>query len=92
MTGTEMEKSSPQVVEAPQPRNETPTSTKSVTENAEMEKPDQTLKSGIEDQEEPIPHLHMKTYLTVFAICLIYFAQLINVVGAGAVSCKTACS
>lgn len=36
--------------------------------------------------DEPIPHLHAKTFLTVFAVCLIYFAQLVNVVGAGAVS------
>lgn len=41
--------------------------------------------SSIEDAE-PVAHLHAKTYLTVFAVCLIYFAQLINVVGAGAVS------
>ena len=42
--------------------------------------------SSIEDQEELVPHLHAKTFLTVFAVCLIYFAQLINLVGAGAVS------
>ncbi|KAJ2897395.1 PEP5 [Zalerion maritima] len=42
------------------------------------------VKETIEDREEPIPHLHIKTYLTVFAVCFIYFAQLINVVGAGA--------
>jgi hypothetical protein len=41
--------------------------------------------TSIEDAE-PVAHLHAKTYLTVFAVCLIYFAQLINVVGAGAVS------
>jgi hypothetical protein len=40
----------------------------------------------IEDREEPVPHLHAKTFLTIFAVCLIYIAQLINVVGAGAVS------
>ncbi len=43
-------------------------------------------KSSIEDDEEHVPHLHAKTFLVVFAVCLIYFAQLINVVGAGAVS------
>jgi len=42
--------------------------------------------SSIEDREQPVPHLHAKTFLVVFAVCLIYFAQLINVVGAGAVS------
>jgi hypothetical protein len=45
--------------------------------------------SSIEDHEEPEPRLHAKTWLTVFAVCLIYFAQLINVVGAGAVSCPS---
>lgn len=55
-------------------------------ENPSEEKPSETVKTSIEDKEEPVPHLHAKTYLTVFAVCLIYFAQLINVVGAGAVS------
>lgn len=49
------------------------------------EKPTGVTSSNIEDEDELVPHLHMKTYLTVFAICLIYFAQLVNVVGAGAV-------
>ncbi|EFX04880.1 siderophore iron transporter [Grosmannia clavigera kw1407] len=35
-------------------------------------------------EDEPIPHLHAKTFLTVFAVCTVYFAQLVNVVGAGA--------
>jgi hypothetical protein len=42
--------------------------------------------NSIGELDEPVPHLHAKTFLTVFAVCLIYFAQLINVVGAGAVS------
>ena len=37
-------------------------------------------------RSEPKPHLHAKTFLAVFAICVIYFAQIYNVVGAGAVS------
>ncbi|KAH8894655.1 MFS general substrate transporter [Thozetella sp. PMI_491] len=41
-------------------------------------------KESIEDPQEPVPHLHAKTFLTVFSVCFIYFAQLINVVGAGA--------
>jgi hypothetical protein len=32
------------------------------------------------------PKLHAKTFLAIFAVCLIYYAQLFNVVGAGAVS------
>lgn len=35
---------------------------------------------------EQAPHLHAKTYLAVFTVCLIYYAQLVNLVGAGAVS------
>ncbi|KAF6813564.1 PEP5 protein [Colletotrichum sojae] len=41
-------------------------------------------KPNMEGLGEPVPHLHAKTFLTVFAVCFIYFAQLINVVGAGA--------
>jgi len=39
--------------------------------------------------EEPHVHLHAKTFLAVFAVCLIYFAQLVNLVGAGAVSLQS---
>ncbi|KAL0475049.1 major facilitator superfamily domain-containing protein [Neurospora intermedia] len=34
--------------------------------------------------DDPVPHLHAKTFLAVFAVCLIYIAQLISLVGAGA--------
>jgi hypothetical protein len=57
----------------------------------EHEKPE-VLKSSIEDDDEPVAHLHAKTFLTVFAVCLIYFAQLINVVGGGAVSSQCSAS
>jgi MFS family permease len=40
--------------------------------------------TGSEEGPERIAHVHAKTYLTVFAVCMLYFAQLINVVGAGA--------
>ncbi|KAK3330756.1 major facilitator superfamily domain-containing protein [Apodospora peruviana] len=36
------------------------------------------------DTDEPKPHLHAKTFLAVIAVCLIYMAQLVNLVGAGA--------
>ena len=43
--------------------------------------------SASEDlNDEPRPHLHAKTFLAVFSVCLIYFVQIVNVVGAGAVS------
>jgi len=51
----------------------------------ENEKPEEVTAFSIEDHEGLVPHLHAKTFLIVFAVCLIYFAQLINVVGAGAV-------
>jgi len=35
---------------------------------------------------EPLPELHAKTFLAVFAVCLIYFAQDFALIGAGAVS------
>lgn len=35
--------------------------------------------------DEPPAHLHAKTFLVVFAVFCIYFAQLVNIVGAGAV-------
>lgn len=31
-------------------------------------------------------HLHLKTFLAVFAVLLVYFAQLVSLIGAGAVS------
>ncbi|KAK3488570.1 hypothetical protein B0T13DRAFT_520476 [Neurospora crassa] len=36
------------------------------------------------ESDDPVPHLHAKTFLAVFAVCLIYIAQLISLVGAGA--------
>lgn len=39
-----------------------------------------------EQIEESRPHLHAKTFLAVTAMCLIYIAELVSLVGAGAVS------
>ncbi|KAK0638522.1 major facilitator superfamily domain-containing protein [Cercophora newfieldiana] len=36
-----------------------------------------------ESGEGPKPHLHAKTYLAIFSICLIYFVQIYNIVGTG---------
>lgn len=60
-----------------------------VSDNEIDEKAYRDNSASIEDPTEPVPRLHAKTWLTVFAVCLIYFAQLINVVGAGAVSCQS---
>lgn len=46
----------------------------------------QNVESSEEQQEDLQPHLHARTFLAVFAVCLIYFAQDFALVGAGAVS------
>jgi hypothetical protein len=38
-----------------------------------------------DDNEEVTPHLHAKTFLIIFAVALIYFTQVFNLVGAGSV-------
>lgn len=49
---------------------------------------DITSKAGDDEHtgDDGDARLHGKTVLAVLAVCLIYFAQLINLVGAGAVS------
>ena len=71
-----------------------PTTTKvCVEQQSDTERSDQ--QNGIEsrvgtaDQEKydvAVPHLHAKTFLIIFAIALIYFTQVLNIVGAGSVS------
>ncbi|KAK3392896.1 major facilitator superfamily domain-containing protein [Podospora didyma] len=39
---------------------------------------------SIDDDNEPVPHLHAKTFLAIIAVCMIYIAQLVSLVGAGA--------
>lgn len=39
-----------------------------------------------ESFDEPPPHLHAKTFLSVLSICMLYFTQNFCIVGAGAVS------
>lgn len=41
---------------------------------------------AVDGNDETKPHLHAKTYLAVFAVCLVYFCQIYAVVGAGSVS------
>ena len=57
-----------------------------VTVDREMSKsstePSEHLKPSLERDVQ----LHVKTFLAVFAVLLIYFAQLVSLVGAGAVS------
>lgn len=59
--------------------NEAPPSTYS------GEKSTAILSTSRGEENEPVPRLHLKTYLAVFTVCLIYYAQLVNLVGAGAV-------
>lgn len=40
---------------------------------------------GSVTSDEPAPHLHAKTFLAVFAVAMIYAAQLFSLIGAGAV-------
>ena len=47
---------------------------------------DATSSNTNEQVDAPKPNLHAKTFLAVGAVCIIYFAQLVNLVGAGAVS------
>jgi hypothetical protein len=46
----------------------------------------QRAESSDEYVDNVQPHLHARTFLAVFAVCLIYFAQDFALVGAGAVS------
>ena len=63
-----------------------------VEQQSDTERSDQQngvkMRVGIPDQEkndEAVPHLHAKTFLIIFAVALIYFTQVLNVVGAGSV-------
>jgi hypothetical protein len=65
-------------------------STKTSTTLVETAKPSQHVQSkevGNASQEdvERVPHVHLRTYLAVFAVCLVYFAQDFALVGAGSV-------
>lgn len=37
-------------------------------------------------EEAPVPHIHLKTYIIVSTVCLVYTAQVIHLVGTGAFS------
>ncbi|KAB5517003.1 major facilitator superfamily domain-containing protein [Coniochaeta sp. 2T2.1] len=41
------------------------------------------VRNSSDEDLEPVPHVHLRTYLAVFAVCLIYFAQVFALVGAG---------
>ena len=51
---------------------------------ASMNKADMLHEETIDYEREPAPKLHAKTYLIVFAVSVVYLAQVINLVGAGA--------
>ena len=63
-----------------------------VEQQSDTERSDQQngvgMRVGIQDQEksdEAVPHLHAKTFLIIFAVALIYFTQVLSVVGTGSV-------
>lgn len=60
-----------------------------INEN-KMESPTAHL-NAVAYGEEPPAHLHSKTYLVTFAVFCIYFSQLYNLVGLGAVSHDRCC-
>jgi hypothetical protein len=66
-------------------RESTSTAERPESLEPKQENPEEFMTSNMEGQEDLMPHLHAKTFLSVFAVSLIYFAQLINHVGAGAV-------
>lgn len=83
-TVTAKKEESPAATESGKP----PTTPESVSEK---DKTTEEVANGIEDgsgdqDDVPPPHVHAKTFLAVFAVCLIYFAQDFALVGAGAVS------
>lgn len=41
-------------------------------------------KEHVEVDDEPVPHIHFKTYIIVLAVCFVYTAQVIHLVGTGA--------
>ncbi|EGO52062.1 hypothetical protein NEUTE1DRAFT_50973 [Neurospora tetrasperma FGSC 2508] len=55
-----------------------------VTKTAPSSQTNENKTSDGPESDDPVPHLHAKTFLAVFAVCLIYIAQLISLVGAGA--------
>lgn len=73
-------------VEASAPVATEPATAQHAVSETDVDEKTWTADSSVDGRDEPEPRLHAKTWLTVFAVCLIYFAQLINVVGAGAVS------
>lgn len=60
---------------------QSPTSSRNGEKDGEV-----TASTAHGEHVEQVPHLHAKTYMAVFTVCLIYYAQIVNLVGAGAVS------
>lgn len=74
---------------SPTPDQEKRGNTPTQDQVSEKEKPSESVlanqhESSSESDREPMPHVHAKTFLAVFAVCLIYFAQVLALVGAGA--------
>jgi hypothetical protein len=52
----------------------------------QLDRPSSKSEASVDGSGEVAPRLHAKTFLAVLAVCLIYFAQLVSLVGAGVVS------
>jgi len=59
-----------------------PVETEKLTQHVQSKEVDHASQEYL----EPVPHVHLRTYLAVLAVCLIYFAQDFALVGAGSVS------
>ncbi|KAJ9165483.1 MFS general substrate transporter [Coniochaeta hoffmannii] len=56
-----------------------PVETEKLTQHVQSKEVDHASQEYL----EPVPHVHLRTYLAVLAVCLIYFAQDFALVGAG---------
>lgn len=45
-----------------------------------------TSSIGKHEEDEIAPRLHAKTFLIIFTVALMYFTQVVNIVGTGSVS------
>lgn len=59
-------------------------SAKGMAETVNSTKGEEAQLEAVDPDQEPVPHLHAKTFLIVFAVMVVYVAQVINLTGCGA--------
>jgi hypothetical protein len=74
------------LVQLPIPTSEDVSEEEATTKEAAAKVMKSVHDENAEHLSELQPHLHARTFLAVFAVCLIYFVQLFSIVGAGTVS------